>query len=447
MADIAMLPVENLFPHPDNPRIDVGDVTELAESIKANGILQNLTVVPSPRISDQYIVIIGHRRLAAAKLAGLAEVPCAVVDMDEREQISTMLTENMQRSDLTVYEQAHGFQMMIDLGCSMDEVVEKSGFSKTTIKRRLKMMELDQGTLKKVSDERQLSLADFDKLSQIEDIAERNKALEKIGTNDFNMAVDRAMKNQAIKRLTPPLKKLLKSAGAKVLKGNERWSSKYERIGSTVYYWRDWDGEADILPKIKGDLFYVLDDSYGDIEFYKAAKKKAREKKSPEEVEKQKKLSAAWEEEKELVETTRRLRADFVDTLSLNGKNVPQMFSAALASLVYRSINYDGSDRDTILGVLGMDECGYDSSKRYATAKAALADINSADVPKIIYANFRDDGNLKYDTGYSHCEFPKYTPNAKLDDLYDWLCSLGYKISEVEVQLMLGTHPLFSRGE
>ena len=67
-------------------------------------------------IEDLYRVVIGHRRLAAAKLAGLAEVPCAVVEMTEQEQIATMLLENMQRSDLTVYEQAQGFQMMLDLG-------------------------------------------------------------------------------------------------------------------------------------------------------------------------------------------------------------------------------------------------------------------------------------------------------------------------------------------
>lgn len=86
--------------HPDNPRKNIGDVTELAESIKARGILQNLTVVPAD--GDKYTIIIGHRRFAAAKQAGLTEVPCAVVDMDYKTQLSTMLLENMQRSDLTV---------------------------------------------------------------------------------------------------------------------------------------------------------------------------------------------------------------------------------------------------------------------------------------------------------------------------------------------------------
>ena len=96
-----MIPVDELQPHPDNPRKDVGDVTELAESIKKNGIFQNLTVLRNcdPE-TGKSTVIIGHRRLAAAKLAGLKEVPCMVVEMDKKEQIATMLLENMQSMHL-----------------------------------------------------------------------------------------------------------------------------------------------------------------------------------------------------------------------------------------------------------------------------------------------------------------------------------------------------------
>ena len=149
MADtITQIPIGELYPHPDNPRHDVGDVTELAESIRAKGILQNLTVVRGRKGTDEeidhikkfydtltgdtkiereamqeiqeqienrwvatgYTVVIGHRRLAAAKLVGLTELPCAIVEMTHREQIQTMMVENMQRADLTVYEQANGFQ-------------------------------------------------------------------------------------------------------------------------------------------------------------------------------------------------------------------------------------------------------------------------------------------------------------------------------------------------
>ena len=88
--------VDKLFPHPDNPRRDLGDLTELTESIRERGIFQNLTVVRHPFTdNEEYTVVIGHRRLEAAKRAGLKTVPCRVTYMTEREMMATMLLENM----------------------------------------------------------------------------------------------------------------------------------------------------------------------------------------------------------------------------------------------------------------------------------------------------------------------------------------------------------------
>lgn len=129
-SKLQMIPTDKLHPHPDNPRKVLGDIDELAESIKASGILQNLTVVPMNDDWTEFTVIIGHRRLAAAKQAGLTELPCAVVEMTEKEQLSTMLTENMQRSDLTVYEEAKGCQLLLDLGDTVERSQRKQAFQK-----------------------------------------------------------------------------------------------------------------------------------------------------------------------------------------------------------------------------------------------------------------------------------------------------------------------------
>ena len=114
------LSVEKLFPHPDNPRKDLGDLKELTASISARGVLQNLTVVPREiecqELEDEFTVIIGHRRHAAAQRAGLLKVPCVVTAMTPAEQFETMMIENVQLIDLTLYEQAKGFQMMLDMG-------------------------------------------------------------------------------------------------------------------------------------------------------------------------------------------------------------------------------------------------------------------------------------------------------------------------------------------
>ena len=91
---------------------------------------------------NEYWVVIGNRRLEAAKMAGLTELPCVISNMDHKTQVATMLQENMQRQDLTIYEQAKGIQMMMDLGFNKDEISEKTGFSRSTIERRLAVASL-----------------------------------------------------------------------------------------------------------------------------------------------------------------------------------------------------------------------------------------------------------------------------------------------------------------
>ena len=76
---IKLINTSLIDPHPDNPRKQIGDVTDLAASIKANGLLSPLSVVPN---GERYRVIAGHRRLAACKQAGTGAVPCFVLDLD-----------------------------------------------------------------------------------------------------------------------------------------------------------------------------------------------------------------------------------------------------------------------------------------------------------------------------------------------------------------------------
>lgn len=173
--NVVMIKRDKLTPHPDNPRKDLGDLTELADSIAEHGIMQNLTVVPD---GDKYKVLIGHRRLAASE-GVLDELPCVVVDgLTDREQVGIMLCENMQRSDLTYMEQAHGFQMMLDLGDTVETISQKTGFSKSTIKHRLAITELDKNALKEASKWFQPTISDFIALEKVKDLDKRNEILE-----------------------------------------------------------------------------------------------------------------------------------------------------------------------------------------------------------------------------------------------------------------------------
>lgn len=441
MSELIYLPVSRIFPHPDNPRKELGDLTELADSIKANGIYQNLTVVP---FEGNYRAVIGHRRLAAAQLAGLTEVPCVVIDMTPKEQLQTMLLENMQRADLTVYEQAQGFQMMLDLGSTVEEISEKTGFSTTTVRRRVKMTELNQSTLKEVS-ARQLTLSDFDRLAQIEDIDARNRCLKEIGTSNFDQSVTTQLHRQAVKKNLPAVKKILKEAKATALKDSDTWSSKYDSIGSYIYIY-NWDGTSPLIPKeITGKVYYVLSEQYGHLRFFEAHKRAKPVKKSAAEIEKQKRLNAVWEKVHELEEVIYAMRKDFVEGLSLNNKNMTAILKGAIIADILRCIDYNSPDRELYTQVLCVDDKGY-SPQRAEQALTAFGHMSAKNYPLLIYANFGDGKKNSYVAGHSG-EWPKYKKEAKLDALYTWLCSFGYQMSDEEMALQNGTHALFKQED
>lgn len=217
---ICNLALSQIYPHPDNPRKDLGDLSEMTESVKKNGIMQNLTVIPGHWDNarnwseDGYTLVIGHRRHAAAKKAELDKVPCRIIEgMTYKEQVSMMLEENMQRNDLTIWEQAQGFQMMLDLGDTEEHIAEKTGFSKTTIRHRLNIAKLDQKLLreKEKSDSFQLTLTDLYALEQIEDVKTRDKVLKEAASSReliwrAKNAVDNARRDKNAKQIIELLK-------------------------------------------------------------------------------------------------------------------------------------------------------------------------------------------------------------------------------------------------
>ena len=212
--------------HPDNPRKDLGDLSELSESIKKKGIMQNLTVIPGywdenrAHHDEGYTLIIGHRRFAAGKMAGVTMYPCRIVeDMSYKDQVGTMLEENMQRIDLTPLEQAEGFQMMLDLGDTEEQIAEKTGFSRTTVRRRLEIAKLDRDLVKEKTDEDgvyQLNLKDLAQLSRIEDVETRNRILkDATDSRQIQWKVEAEIKNREKEKNKKIIIELLEAAGIK----------------------------------------------------------------------------------------------------------------------------------------------------------------------------------------------------------------------------------------
>ncbi|MBZ5697094.1 MAG: ParB/RepB/Spo0J family partition protein [Acidobacteriia bacterium] len=108
-----MIPVDKIRPNPDQPRKALGDLRELTESIAEKGVLEPLLVRFMPR-DDCYHIISGERRYHASRAAGLREVPCIEKIADDAETLELALIENLQRKDLTPFEEADGLQRLAE---------------------------------------------------------------------------------------------------------------------------------------------------------------------------------------------------------------------------------------------------------------------------------------------------------------------------------------------
>lgn len=436
-----MIPIEKLHPHPDNPRKELGDLTELADSIRAKGVFQNLTVVP---FEDDYRIIIGHRRRAASELAGLTHLPCVIVDMTPKEQVETMLLENMQREDLTPYEQAQGFQMMIDMGDTVDEIVQKTGFSKKTVKRRLKMAELDPTVLKEVSS-RQISMEDFDTLAKIDDIEQRNECLKEIGTANFAMEVQKKIKKQNIAKNLPWVKTALRRLKANKLQRSQTYYGDYSQIGAYIQI-DELKGEELDAPDTGGKkLYYFMDEDSGRLGFYLEREKPALVRRPQEEIDREKAQAEANEKCTELSALCYKLRSEFVKGLTLNSKNKDAMLNGVISAIIRMGFQYANVSSSKFFDILGEERqwSGPDENKRIVEMLLAKP---ASTYPWIIYAAFVDGTNEGYHTTYKK-QWPKYEENQRLDAIYAWLTSVGYVMSDEEKAMQDGTHELLHLGE
>lgn len=181
---IKLINTSLIDPHPDNPRKNIGDVTDLAASIKANGLLTPLSVVPD---RSRYRVIAGHRRLAACKQAGIGFVPCFVLQLDPLQQLEAMVTENCQREQLTVLEEADAIQGMLDLGATTASVAHRLGRSGDYVRDRAKAASIDNEVRATRDDFSQLTIGQLVAIARYDGQPDRQKKLaQAAGTSNFD---------------------------------------------------------------------------------------------------------------------------------------------------------------------------------------------------------------------------------------------------------------------
>ncbi len=132
-----LIPIEDLDPNPNQPRQTLGDLAELAASIREKGVLEPLLVRHS---SGRYQIIAGERRYRAALEVGISELPCVIRDSSDAETMEIALIENLQRKDLTPFEEADGLRTLADkYGYTHEDMAEKLGKSRSTITESLSL--------------------------------------------------------------------------------------------------------------------------------------------------------------------------------------------------------------------------------------------------------------------------------------------------------------------
>ncbi len=470
-GELVYLDVDKLFPHPDNPRKDLGDLTELKDSIKVSGVLQNLTVVPGHRLSQEewikiakaegvskanalgtynpeeaytpegYTIIIGHRRCAAAKEAGLVTVPCIIVEMSIEEQVATMMAENMQRCDLSLREQAEGFQMMMDLGISEADISKRTGFSRTTVKRRLNLLKLDKGGFEK-AEARGATLSDYIELDKIKDEKARNKVLGYVGTSSFKWELDRAIKDEEKNACRGELLELVKAFATE--RTDEVRKTKPAAFVRNLSFTK---GEIKNfeLPKDYGTAEYYYEETSYGIYLYRG-KGEDEQKAFDERAEKEAKRQAEqneWQNAcKEISQRAYNLRLEFVKNYVLKPAHIELVTLWAIKKMM--TTYYDSLDTELFEEVTGF-KADKDTGNDFQDYESSISDVKKKDelLLKCVYCLIGDNSQHNY-FAYHKGE---YCENEELDELYEFLCDFGYEMSEEEIALQNGSHEMFEKSD
>lgn len=451
---VVKIRVDLIDPHPDNPRKSELDVEELAASIAAEGIQQPLTVVPHIGGYDgRYTCVIGHRRLAAAKKAGMATVPAFIRTMDRREQLRTMMTENTQRRDLTPLEQADGFkQLMLELPeQTAAAVARETGFSETTVRRRLKLHELPREAVEIAEERGNVTLADYELLNRIKSPERRAEAAEVLGCPGFGAEVERQMQKEREEETLGQLtNKLIEKGAAEAT--DEQVKERRDEL-EQVQIIQSWElGYAKIKPLEKGrEYLFTADLCRLQIRVYRVKLAEA----GAEETE----LSDAEKAKAELEAKTGTMKED-LRALLLEQETVDQemldrreKFVEALPPQRHREEIMEAATLMLIRGSWwsedGMKELanwlGVEDLKN-ASNETLMTLIRGNPEKALLYTLYvkaERDAPGWHSTEYFRGEkYRKYSQQPRQELLYDILRVLGYQKSGEEMLMQGGAHHL-----
>lgn len=199
--EIVNLPVEKILPNPYQPRksFDKISLEELSKSILKYGIMQPLSVrYINGRI---YELVAGERRLRAARLAGLKEVPVLIVNISDKDSAAIALIENIQRENLSFFEEAEGYQsLMVDFGYTQEEIADLMGKKQSTVANKLRLLRLSY-QVKKIIIEENLTERHARALLRLNKEKLQLEALKKVVKHGLNVARTEDLIESTLKKI------------------------------------------------------------------------------------------------------------------------------------------------------------------------------------------------------------------------------------------------------
>ena len=447
--------ITQLEHHPLNPRKECKDLEELAGSIGRLGVLQPLTVVRKPD-SENYYVVIGNRRLAAARTLNDESlmIPCEVKEIGDDEIVNLMLVENMQRENLTAFEEANGFQTMLDMGKSVADISRDSGFSETTVRRRTKLSVLDKEKFSEATD-RGATLFELGEIAEFEDEKTREKLLKSVGTKNWANELSKEKDNLKEKAVKETIYGFLANA-TKI----DHYI--YENGISVAVFGDGEDAQKIPLKNVKnyttyssvalepfeveeGADYYYTESTYNFTVFKRMTEEELAERDNKISIMDAKRtLQKAKEDEmSNLANRMYQLRKNFVAGLA-NCKKKAGVINKAMLEILLKEVTYSGygkflsePNKEYVNELLSPAEDNilstYEDNKEYTSLVLMLSTLEGKD-----RGYFRSMWKSEY--GFS---VYVNSVDEKLDIIYRILEALGYEKCDEEEQLEAGTHPIF----